>query len=71
MAKRGSRRQKPKPRKPSKAAPSTRVASRADYAKWFASRGGKARAKRLTTEERRAIGLKGAEARWGTKRPKT
>jgi hypothetical protein len=36
----------------------------ADYARWFASRGGKARAKALTAKERTAIGKKGAEARW-------
>jgi hypothetical protein len=58
-----SRKPRPKPKKPPK--------SIAEYAKWFASRGGEARAKRLTAEERRAIGLKGAEARWGTKRTKT
>jgi len=43
----------------------------ADYAQWFASRGGKARAKALTAKERTAIGKKGAEVRWGkTKRAK-
>ena len=36
----------------------------ADYAQWFASRGGKARAKALTAKERTAIGKKGATARW-------
>lgn len=35
-----------------------------DYARSFASRGGKARAKALTAKERTAIGIKGAEARW-------
>jgi hypothetical protein len=40
----------------------------ADYARWFASRGGKARAKALTTAELRAIGLKGADARWSKKK---
>ena len=33
----------------------------ADYAQWFASRGGRARAKALTAKERTAIGKKGAE----------
>lgn len=40
----------------------------ADYAKWFASRGGKARAKALTAKERTAIGKKGAKARWSKKK---
>jgi len=40
----------------------------ADYAQWFASRGGKARAKALTTKERKSIGKKGATARWGKKK---
>jgi hypothetical protein len=43
----------------------------ADYAQWFANRGGTAKAKGLTAKERTAIGKKGAEARWSTtkKRP--
>jgi hypothetical protein len=40
----------------------------ADYARWFASRGGKARAKALTAAELRAIGVKGAEVRWSKKK---
>ena len=36
----------------------------AEYARWFASSGGKARAKALTAKERMAIGRKGAEVRW-------
>jgi hypothetical protein len=43
----------------------------ADYARWFASRGGEARAKALTAKERTAIGKKGAEARWAKKRKPT
>jgi hypothetical protein len=42
----------------------------ADYARWFASRGGKARAKVLTAKERTAIGKKGAEARWSKRKQK-
>jgi hypothetical protein len=37
---------------------------RAEYAKWFASQGGKARAKKLTTAERREGARKAARARW-------
>lgn len=40
----------------------------AEYAKWFASQGGKARVRCLNAEERRAIGKKGAEAWWGRSR---
>ncbi len=40
----------------------------ADYAQWFASRGGKARAKALAPKERKAIGKKGAATRWGKKK---
>ncbi len=40
----------------------------ADYARWFATRGGKVRAKALTAAELRAIGKQGAEARWAKKR---
>lgn len=45
----------------------------ADDAQWFASRGGKARAKALTAKERTAIGKKGAEILWskGKRRAKT
>lgn len=45
----------------------------ADYAQWFASRGGKARAKALAAKERTAIGKKGAEILWskGKRRAKT
>ncbi len=35
-----------------------------DYARWFASQGGKARSKALTREERRAISRKGGAKRW-------
>jgi hypothetical protein len=42
--------------------------SMADYAQWFASRGGKARAKALTAREKTAIGKKGAAARWSKSR---
>ena len=47
--------------------------SMADYAQWFANRGGKARAKALPAKERTAIGKKGAETRWskGKRRAKT
>jgi hypothetical protein len=37
----------------------------AEYASLFASRGGKARAKKLTAAERRMIAKKAAQARWG------
>ncbi len=39
----------------------------ADYAQWFANCGGRARATALTAKERKAIGKKGAEARWSKK----
>jgi hypothetical protein len=40
----------------------------ADYAQWFASRGGKARAKALTEKEKTTIGKKAARARWSKKK---
>ena len=40
----------------------------AEYARWFASRGGKAIAQALTAKERTAIGRKGAEVRWSKKK---
>ena len=49
---------------PCKVRAAKRAPSMADYAQWFASRGGKARAKALTAKERKAIGKKGASARW-------
>jgi hypothetical protein len=36
----------------------------ADDAQWFASRGGKSGAKALIAKEHKAIGKKGATARW-------
>jgi hypothetical protein len=41
-----------------------RPKSAADYARWFASQGGKARRLALTPEERSAIAKKAADARW-------
>jgi len=35
-----------------------------DYARWFASQGGKARKRAMTTEERTASAKKAARARW-------
>lgn len=40
----------------------------AAYAQWFASRGGKAKAKTLAPKERKAIGKEGAATRWGKKK---
>jgi hypothetical protein len=39
-----------------------------EYLRKIGRRGGKARAKVLTAQEKRAIGRKGAAARWGAKR---
>jgi hypothetical protein len=40
------------------------MAKRKSYAAEFASKGGKARAKKLSAEERKAIAKKAAAARW-------
>jgi len=42
----------------------------ADYTQWFASRGGKARAKALTAKEKTAIGKKGAAVPWSRRKSK-
>jgi hypothetical protein len=41
-----------------------KIESAADYARWFASQGGKARRRALTSAERSASAKKAAESRW-------
>jgi len=41
-----------------------------DYARWFASRGGKARKRAMTAEERTASAKKAARARWSKSKSK-
>ncbi len=45
-----------------------RFRSVADYTRWVASQGGKARKKALTAEQRRAIARKAIRARWRKKK---
>jgi hypothetical protein len=45
---------------------SSKVASHADYARWFASQGGKARKEALTPKERSAVARKAVLARYKT-----
>ncbi len=45
-----------------------KISSPGDYARWFASQGGKARKKALSAEERTASARKAARARWAKKR---
>lgn len=45
-----------------------RRAKLAEYPRWFASRGGKARAQALTAKEWKTIGRQVAEARWRRRR---
>jgi hypothetical protein len=42
----------------------------ADYARWFASQGGKARAKKMTSAERSESARRAVQARWSKKAKK-
>jgi len=44
------------------------MAGKDSYASQFARKGGKARAQKLTSEERKASARKAAQARWATER---
>jgi hypothetical protein len=46
-----------------------RITSRTDYARWFASQGGKARGKALTAEQRSTAASKAVAARWRASTP--